>query len=377
MTTVSSEEDRSGATAASADRRSTRRRGVGWRSRAVAAGCVALAILWVAASNGFGPDTVGALVPVLTIAAIYSVAAVGLNFQFGHAGLLNFGFVAFMAVGAYTTVLLIPHRAGQASSVVTSGWPLPVAVVAGMVVAALLGLLFGLPAVRLRSDYLAIVMIAAAEILRILLRDTPGLTGGVFGLLGYTPVLQDLRPGAVDALADAVQAPAFQLWLLLLSWACLLVVTLTLAALMRTPWGRLLRAVRDDEEAVRSLGKPPTVLKLQALMIGGAVGGLSGALLAFSSAQLNPDLFIPQVTFFVFTIVILGGTASTWGPAVGGIIFWVLLTQSGAFVAEYVGSGTTAAALRYILVGLLMALIIVFRPQGLLGRRDDVVLDVH
>lgn len=357
--------------------RSARNRSTDRRSRLVALVLVALALLWVAASNDFGANTVGALVPTLTIAAIYSIAAVGLNFQFGQAGLLNFGFVAFMAVGAYVTVLLVPHRVGQASSEIATGWPLPVAVLAGMVVAALLGLLFGLPAVRLRTDYLAIVMIAAAEILRILLRDTPDVTGGVFGILGYSGALQDLRPGFVDSLAEALQAPAFQLWLLLLSWFFLLVVTLAIAALMRTPWGRLLRAVRDDEDAVRSLGKRPTVLKLQSLMIGGAIGGLSGALLAFSAAQLNPDLFIPQVTFFVFTIVILGGTASTWGPAVGGVIFWVLLNQSGAFIADNVGSGTTAAALRYILVGALMAMIIVFRPQGLLGRRDDVVLEVH
>jgi ABC-type branched-subunit amino acid transport system permease subunit len=215
-----------------------------WRRRLAATGLVAACLLWVMAGNDFGPTTFAALLPVLTTAAIYATAGVGLNLQFGHGGLLNFGFVAFMAVGGYTAV----------------------------------------------------------------------------------------------------------------------------------PWGQLLRAFRDDEDAVRSLGKRPTLVKLQALMIGGAVGGLSGALLAFQLAQLNPDIFLPQVTFFVFTIVILGGTGSTWGPMVGGIIFWVLLTESGAFAAEHVGSGTVGAALRYILVGVLMVLLINFRPQGILGRRENVVL---
>jgi branched-chain amino acid transport system permease protein len=345
-----------------------------WRARIAALVLVALSLLWVAAGNGFGTTTVSALLPVLTTAAIYATAGVGLNLQFGHGGLLNFGFVAFMAVGGYTTVLLIPHRQGPESLEVAGHLPLLLAVACGMVLAALLGALFGIPAVRLRSDYLAIVMIALAEILRIALRDAPSLTGGVFGVLSFSDELQDLRPGFLDPIADALYTQSFQLWLTVVAWLCLVVVSLAMAGLVRSPWGQLLRAVRDDEDAVRSLGKSPTRVKLQALMIGGAVGGLSGGLLAFQLAQVNPDIFLPQVTFFVFTVVILGGTGSTWGPAVGGVVFWVLLTQSGAFVAEHVGSGTVGSALRYILVGVLMVLLINFRPQGILGRREDVVL---
>lgn len=345
-----------------------------WRRRLAATGLVGACLLWVMAGNDFGPTTFAALLPVLTTAAIYATAGVGLNLQFGHGGLLNFGFVAFMAVGGYTAVLLLPHRQGAESLEVAGSAPLLLAVVAGMVVAALLGALFGIPAVRLRSDYLAIVMIALAEILRIALRDLPMLTGGVYGVLSFSNALQDLRPAFLDPVAEALNTQAFQLWLTTVAWICLIAVTLALAGLVRSPWGQLLRAVRDDEDAVRSLGKRPTLVKLQALMIGGAVGGLSGALLAFKLAQLNPDIFLPQVTFFVFTIVILGGTGSTWGPMVGGIIFWVLLTESGAFAAEHVGSGTVGAALRYILVGVLMVLLINFRPQGILGRRENVVL---
>ena len=370
----SSEPSRTDAFAELEERPVDAQNGSQWPRRIVAAGLVAACLLWIAAGNDFGPTVFAAMLPVLTTAAIYATAGVGLNLQFGHGGLLNFGFVAFMAVGGYTTVLLIPHRQGAESIEVAGRAPLLLAVVAGMVVAALLGALFGIPAVRLRSDYLAIVMIALAEILRIVLRDVPTISGGVFGVLSFSDSLQDLRPEFLDPVADALNTQAFQLWLTLVCWSCLILVSVAVAALVRSPWGQLLRAVRDDEEAVRSLGKRPTVVKLQALMIGGAVGGLSGALLAFQLAQVNPDIFLPQVTFFVFTIVILGGTGSTWGPMVGGIVFWVLLTESGAFAAEHVGSGIVGAALRYILVGVLMVLLINFRPQGILGRRENVVL---
>jgi neutral amino acid transport system permease protein len=347
-----------------------------WRRRVVALVLVVLSVLWVAQSNDFGPTTMAALLPVLTTAAIYGIGGVGLNLQFGHGGLLNFGFVAFMAVGAYTTVMLIPHLQGAQSTRHDGVLPLVAAIVVGAVLAAGVGALFGIPAIKVRGDYLAIIMIAVAEILRIVLRNVEPVSGGVYGMLGYSKALQDLRPEGVDQLARTLNTQAFQLWLTLVSWAVLVVFTIAIALLVRTPWGRLLRAVRDDEHGVRSLGKSPTRVKLQALMIGGAIGGVSGSLLAFQLSQINPDVFMPQVTFFVFTIVVLGGTSSTWGPAVGSVIFWVLLTQAGALISEHVGSNSAASAMRYILVGLLMGLLVIFRPQGLLGRRGEVVLEL-
>ncbi|MGW3809309.1 branched-chain amino acid ABC transporter permease [Micromonospora sp. NPDC005113] len=346
------------------------------RQRVVALAILLACLLWVAVGSGFGPGTLSAMLPMLTTAAVYGVGAVGLNLQYGHGGLLNFGFVAFMAVGAYVTVLLLPHRAGAEATPAEGLVPLPVAVLLGMVAAAVLGMLSGLPAIRLRGDYLAIVMIAVAEILRIVLRDVPALSGGVYGVLGYSRALQDLRPPVVDDLANALGVQAFQLWVTLVSVGALVLVTLVVAWLMRTPWGLLLRSVRDDELAVRSLGKNPPRVKLQALAIGAAIGGLSGALLALQLSQVNPDVFIPQVTFFIFAIVTLGGTGSTWGPALGGVVFWTVLTQSGALVAQVAGSGTAASATRYVLVGLLLVVLINYRPQGILGRRENVVLEI-
>jgi len=347
-----------------------------WMPRIVAGVLVIAALLWVAASNGFGPTTGAALMPVLGTAAIYAVAATGLNLQFGHGGLLNFGFVAFMAIGGYTTVILIPHIQGPQSEEFPGLVPLGVAVIVSMLIASLLGLLFAVPAIKLRSDYLAIVMIAVAEIIRLVLKNVEPLSGGVYGMLGYSGALQDLRPDFIRTLAKQLNVQAFQLWIVIVSVIALVICSVGIALLLKSPWGKLLRAVRDDEDAVRSLGKNPTTIKLQTLMIGGAIGGLGGSLLAFQLSQINPDVFLPQVTFFVFTVVIIGGMGTTWGPAVGGIVFWVLLTQSGAFISEHVGNNSAASALRYILVGVLMLVIITFRPQGLLGKKEDIVLDL-
>ncbi len=348
-----------------------------WPTRIVAAALVLASLLWVAAANGFGIGTVSAMLPLLATVAIYGTAAVGLNLQFGYGGLLNFGFVAFMAVGAYTTILLIPHLQGAASTKSNGLLPLGVAVVVGIVAAAVLGSIFAIPAIRLRTDYLAIVMIALAEVLRIVLNNVDAIGGGVYGMLGYTSALQKLRPGIVDDVANALDTQGSQLWLAIVGWAGLLLVIGFAAYLTRSPWGKLLRAVRDDELAVRSLGKNPTVIKSQVLMLGGGIGGFAGVLLAFQLSQINPDVFLPQVTFFVFAIVILGGTATTWGPVVGAVIFWIVLTQSGDLVASIASANSSAvSAIRYVIVGVVIVAIIVFRPQGILGAKENVVLEL-
>ena len=127
---------------------------------------------------------------LLTFAGIYGLAAIGLNVHFGLTGLLNFGHAAFMGFGAYVTILLIPHAAGREGEVVTTGLPFFIALIIGVVSAALFGLLLGLPAIRLRGDYLAIVTIAAAEIFRLLVRDLESVTGGVYGIINFSNSLQ-------------------------------------------------------------------------------------------------------------------------------------------------------------------------------------------
>ena len=201
------------------------------------------------------------LANLLTFAGIYALAAVGLNVHFGLTGLLNFGHASFMGVGAYVTLLLIPHAAGREGEINENGLPFLLALLIGIIAASLFGLLLGLPAMRLRGDYLAIVTIAAAEIFRLLVRDLESITGGVYGIINFSSALQKYRPVFFDEAVISLDLAPAQIWVGLLSWISVFLVLLLLKRLSSSPWGRALRAVREDEDAVRALGKECSLAK--------------------------------------------------------------------------------------------------------------------
>jgi neutral amino acid transport system permease protein len=356
----------------------SRRRHRLWQpSRIAGVALVVLALLWPMASQGFGTSSWAALLSVLVPAGVYAVAAVGLNLQYGYTGLLNFGQVGFVAVGAYVTVLLIGHQTGsdpRADAIL----PLWAALLAGMGAAALLGLLLGSLTLRLRGDYLAIATIAAAELIRYLAR-TLDVTGGVFGISQYSTTLQDLRPQIVTDWSRELLVPAPQLWTAIVCWAAALIGVLIVRVLVRSPWAQALRSVREDETAARALGKNVFRLKLQSLAIGGALGGLAGGLLALTLGQVSPDAFTTQVTLFIWCIMLIGGAGSLWGPIAGAIIFWSALIESEELAASIGGgfSGTFSSGLRFVLVGLLIIVVMSFRPQGLFGRKEELVLELR
>jgi branched-chain amino acid transport system permease protein len=339
----------------------------------IGAALVIASIVWIVASAGFGENSLAAVLPVLTMAGVYSIAAAGLNVQYTLGGLMNFGYVGFIACGAYITVLLIPHRAGEGSVESAGVVPLWLAVIIAVAVTGALGALFALPTLRVRGDYFAIIMIAAAELIRVGLRESSAITGGVYGVLGYSTVIQEVRPPFIDDLADLVGVTAYQLWLFVLIWVGVTLAVLLTTYLLRSRWAILARAVRDDESGVRSLGKNPSTVKLQSLILGGCIGGLAGVFFAFQLSQVNPDIFVADITFFVFTVMIIGGAGTATGPIVGGIVFWVLYTQAGNLINEFFGSSTAAASARYVLVGVLLTALFVFRPQGVLGTRAKAI----
>lgn len=333
-----------------------------------------LALLWLFWSSGFAWIIV---IGVLIKAAVYAVSAMSLNLEFGFTGLLNFGQVGFMLVGGYTYALLVPHELGRAGSAGGS-WPVWAAVIAAMVAGLLLGLVLGIPTVRLRGDYLAIVTIAIAEILRIGVRSFSGL-GQSFGIIQYTDTFDDLAPGFVDSWAQSLDVPTKDLWLFIVAWAVVLVVLGAMTLMIKSPWGRVLRAIRDDEDAVRALGKNAFWYKLQVLMIGGAIAGLSGVLFALDLGQISPVNFLPLVTFFAWTALILGGAGSLVGPIVGSIIFWVVLTQTSSLAEDLFPSmsATAVSATRFILMGALIMVLMIFRPEGLFGRKEELSLEIQ
>ena len=315
---------------------------------------------------------------LLTFAGIYGLAAIGLNVHFGLTGLLNFGHAAFMGLGAYVTVLLIPHAAGREGVVITTGLPFFLALLIGVISAALFGLLLGLPAIRLRGDYLAIVTIAAAEIFRLLVRDLESVTGGVYGIINFSNSLQQYRSGFIDNFASANDLNPSQIWIAFLSWTSIILVLLLLRRLTNSPWGRALRAVREDEDAVRALGKNAVWLKLQSFMLGAGIAGLSGVFLAFNYGTIQVSTFVPILTFYVWAIMILGGVGSLTGPIFGSIIFWVIISETNG-IAQLIfenANGQQIAGVRFVLVGLLIMLLMIFRPSGLMGKKEELLLDV-
>ncbi len=308
-------------------------------------------------------------------AAVYALAAIGLNVHYGYTGLLNFGQVGFMLVGAY----------GLAITVSTFGGPFWLGLIVGLLAAVLLALLLGYPTMRLRADYFAITTIAAAEILRFLIRSRPAtdLTGGVFGLQGFARAFRDINPITPGRYGFGVFTYThIGLWSLLVTWTLALLATLLVWKLIRSPWGRVVRSVREDEDAARSLGKDVFSYKMQSVVLGGLLGGLAGIMFVTASNAVEVQAFLPQVTFFTYTILILGGAASTVGPIVGAIIFWFLVSGIDAYLRAVSQAGLlpdflvgiNLGPIRFALVGLGLMLLMIFRPQGMFGSKREISL---
>ena len=299
---------------------------------------------------------------VLTFAGIYAIFVLGLQVEVGDTGLINFGHVAFMAIGAYTMGLLVTNG-------VSIGIAIPVAVVA----AAAGGLLLGLPTLRLRADYFAITTIAAGEILRIAIVNEQDTTGGTQGLRSASGPWRDFNNDVLDFFDGLGMHLDRRVPLLVLVWLTALIVGALLVYLGRTPWRRALRAVRENEDAAAAAGKPVFRYKLQALALGSAIAGLAGVFYTLFSTTLFPDNFEPIFTFVGFAILILGGIGSYFGVAVGSVVIGFIV--SGTRFLDFPLDADKVAALRFVVIGLLIMAIMAFRPQGLFGKKEELHLD--
>jgi neutral amino acid transport system permease protein len=246
-----------------------------------------------------------------------------------------------------------------------------------------------LPTLRLRADYLAIVTIAAAEIIRQIARSATfnKYLGGSDGITGkFGKDFFDLNP-----FKDGLDTPFLRyngndLWVVVTGWALVFVVLFVMWLLVRSPWGRVLKAIREDEEAVRSLGKNVYLYKMQSLIIGGIVGSFAGFVYALSRQSVQPDNYGTALTFFAYTVLILGGAARVFAPIAGSIIFWFLLVFIEQMLREAVGAGyipewligvNQVGQIRFMLVGLGLMLLMIFRPQGIFGDRKELALDAR
>jgi ABC-type branched-subunit amino acid transport system permease subunit len=295
---------------------------------------------------------------VAVVAGIYGIAALGLQLNAGFTGLLNFGQAGFMAIGAYAMALLV----------VDFGWPLALAIPAAIIASIAAGLLVGAPSLRLRSDYFAIATIAFAEIVRYIFQNAE-FAGGNQGMLGYDQAWRDFAGWLTERLTtwgiDNSQLP-----LLLAIWTVFIAALIALKALEATPWGRVIKGVREDEDAVAALGKNVLAYKLQSLAIAAALGAVAGMFLALNVTYLYPGEFDPTVTFFGYSVLILGGFASYWGIVIGTLLFWSVM--EGLRFLNLPFSTNQLGSLRFVLVGFILVLLIMLRPQGLLGRKAEM-----
>jgi len=292
------------------------------------------------------------LISIMLSAGIYAIFALGLNLQWGHAGLLNFGHVAFMAIGAYATVLLSMN-----------GVSLPLAVLAGMILAGAAGALLGMATLKLREDYLAIVTVGFSEILRFLLLNQAWLTRGSFGLYGYPRPFQDI-----------VSSQDYNLLLAGIVGFSLISVYALLEILAASPWGRVLKSIRDDELVSVSLGKNAFRYKVESLFLGSAIAALSGSLLAFYLQYINPMNFQPVETFYAWIMVIMGGSGNNRGTIIGAFLLWGFFSAS-RFIEGYISlSPSASSALRMVLIGLILIALLMFRPQGIMGRKEELAI---
>ena len=307
----------------------------------------------------------------------FGLAAIGLNMHFGYTGLLIFGQAVFMAAGAY----------GLSMAVATLGLNFWWGLLLGIVVFPLiLAAIMGVPTLRLRADYLAIVTIAVSEMFRIIARS-PSLdrwTGSSDGLTAFAKTFYEFSPYDKQERYFFGLFIGNQMWVVTVGWIVLALVVGAVFLMMRSPWGRVLKAIREDEDAARSLGKNAYWFKMQALALGGVFGALGGMMRAIGTQSAQPQSFITDITFFAWVALILGGAAKVGGPVVGAAVLYGVLNFTDVFLRnsvadgwmpEWLMTGTQVGQVRFMMIGLALVLLAAFRPQGIFGSKEEMALD--
>jgi branched-chain amino acid transport system permease protein len=294
----------------------------------------------------------------LTMALSYAIMCLGLNVQWGQTGVFNVGVAGFVAIGAYVSALLTT----PASASHVGGYGLPIAIgwLGAALVTSIVSFFVGAVTIRLRADYLAIATFGVAVVVRLAALNLQAVTGGPFGI-AFIP-----RPfGELAGNPLAFSLSNLAVLVLLVAGLYLL-----LERLGRSPWGRVLRAIREDEAAALALGKNATMFRLQAFAIGGAIMGLAGAVQGHFIGFIAPDDYQPILTFQVWAMLIVGGSGNNRGAIAGAVLVWGIWAASAAIVAAVFppAEQARAATLQIVLIGLGLCAILLLRPRGILGE---------
>ncbi|MGH2872922.1 MAG: branched-chain amino acid ABC transporter permease [Solirubrobacteraceae bacterium] len=297
-------------------------------------------------------------VGLLTV--IYGIFTAGLQLNIGVTGIYNFAQSGLMAIGAYSMAILV----------VSAGWSFWAALPVAAMIAMAAALVVGMPALRLRGDYFAIVTIAASEMIVYVIQNAQSLTGGTVGLIGYNTQWSQLSTSISNAFGLSSQE--FLVPLLLVGAVALILTLVVLGTLNRTPWGRVLRAIREDEYAARALGKRVFRYQAQSLAICALLAAVSGYLLALDLASLSPGEFTTDNTFIALAMLLVGGLGTYRGVILGSLIVEFILQATQSINLPL--SDAHIGALRFVIVGVALVAFAAWRPQGALGSREEMGL---
>lgn len=299
------------------------------------------------------PDPLMYVAHAVILIGIYSILSISLNLEFGEAGLINFGKVAFFMLGAYLSAMMAQ-----------TGTSYLVCAIFSTIFVGIIGLFAALPALRLREDYLAIAMFGFAEVARLIFKNESWLAGGVWGI-AIPPAFA--LPKATPRINASIQIAAVYLILLF----CFIFAR----QLVNSPYGRILRALREDELATKVLGKDVFKFKIEIFAVSSAMAGLAGSLFAQYMTYIDPSMFEPTLTFSVFIMVILGGPGNNLGAIMGALLVGAF-ERGASILKDYVVLPLDPVNFQHILIGILIILVIFLRPQGLL-RESKIRTPAH
>ncbi len=306
------------------------------------------------------------LVSFIITATIYAVFTLGLNVQWGYTGLFNIGLAGFFAIGAYTSALLTmpPPETEFVQYIAGFGLPFVVGLVGAGAVSGLTAFLIGIPTLKLRDDYLAITTIGIAETIRLVLNNERWIANGSRGLIGIPqPLRQWLSPENYNYIY------------LIIAGIVLVLIFLAIERVIHSPWGRALKAIREDEITTAVSGKNIFSFKMQSFVLGSVILGIGGAAYAHYIAALSPETFKPLFgTFIIWVMLMAGGSGNSKGAVLGAFVVWAIWTGS-EFISDYVHQfiGDRAFYIRLLAIGLLLEAVLLLRPSGILGERKVVL----
>ncbi|MEA3355991.1 MAG: branched-chain amino acid ABC transporter permease [Candidatus Bipolaricaulota bacterium] len=314
-------------------------------------------------------------------AGTYGILSLGLNIQWGNTGLFNIGIAGFYALGAYTSALVSGPPPSAWDGRIFGGFELPFifGLLAAAIVSGFVAFLIGVPTLRLKADYLGIATIGIAESIRLVLKNESWLTNGVWGLQQLpSPLYTSIHGGTKELLQQHTALPgwlhdlvanSYNWFYLLLVLGILFILYLIVEKLTRSPWGRVLKAIREDEDSAAMSGKNTFSFKLQAFVLGAMIMGIGGSLYAHYARFISPASFKPLYgTFIVWVMLILGGSGNNKGAILGSFVVWGIWAGTDFLTGYLPFSATQAASIRVIIIGILLEVVLLWRPQGLLRR---------